>query len=248
MIMLGNVKNIKEEGIIIHSTDFREIDKKVDILFKSYGVVTAIAYGAKKSKKRFGGNLDPFNIVIFEISKSKQGFFIKEATIKKMYMDFRKRLLPLGILFNISKLLTSTPIQVHKKIYEVLSKILEKLEIEKEEQVIKYYIFFLVYFLKKEGILSLPYCSVCTKKEISFLINTGEHLEFLCNSCKTHNDQALTDSTRDDFKFLVICLRNDKRFNEINLPYQIYENIEKILHDYIKKHFGISLPNLKLFS
>ncbi len=59
--------NIKDYGVILRTLNYGELDKLVYIFLQNHGIVKAIAYGAKKSKKRFGGNLEPYNLLFFNI-------------------------------------------------------------------------------------------------------------------------------------------------------------------------------------
>jgi DNA repair protein RecO (recombination protein O) len=51
------------EAIVLHAGDFQESDRLVTFFTRDFGKVRGIAKGAKKSKKRFGGNLEPFSHV-----------------------------------------------------------------------------------------------------------------------------------------------------------------------------------------
>jgi DNA repair protein RecO (recombination protein O) len=55
------------EAIILESRDFLESDKIVCALSKEQGLITAIAKGAHRSKRRFPGTLEPFCEVVLEI-------------------------------------------------------------------------------------------------------------------------------------------------------------------------------------
>ncbi len=51
------------EALILRAVDFGESDKIVHLLTPETGRITAIAKGAKRSVKRFGGTLDFFNLL-----------------------------------------------------------------------------------------------------------------------------------------------------------------------------------------
>ncbi len=50
-------------AIVLRSWPFGESDKIVSFLTESYGKVTGIAKGAKRSRRRFANTLEPFNLV-----------------------------------------------------------------------------------------------------------------------------------------------------------------------------------------
>ena len=49
------------EAIILRYTNYGEADRIVTLLTKEHGVCSAFARNARKSKRRFGGSLQPFN-------------------------------------------------------------------------------------------------------------------------------------------------------------------------------------------
>jgi DNA repair protein RecO (recombination protein O) len=59
------------EAIILHTTDFQESDKIVHALTREHGLISAIAKGAHRSKKRFPGTLEPFCEVNLEVHQGR---------------------------------------------------------------------------------------------------------------------------------------------------------------------------------
>lgn len=235
------LNSIKDEGIILSARNFRENDKILDIFLANNGVISAVAFGAKKSKKRFGGNLDPYNLANFEIIYSKKGFYLKEVSVKKIFTKIKKNIKTLTILFNLTKLLISKPLNVGKSIYTGLYRLIMKLERESVD-VVKYYLFFLIYFLKKEGFISTSHCYICDSNEIKNLIYENEALLFICQKCNKLSNQSLTEEELD---FLKTCLNGDKSFQYKSYKASTLSNIELLLIDYIKKHFSITLDKIE---
>ncbi|MBU5636935.1 DNA repair protein RecO [Geomonas sp. Red69] len=54
------MKNAEAEGIVLRLTDFGEADRIVTLFTLEQGKLQGVARGAKRSKKRFAGALDPF--------------------------------------------------------------------------------------------------------------------------------------------------------------------------------------------
>jgi DNA repair protein RecO (recombination protein O) len=67
------MNRLTTDAIILHSVDFLESDKIVYSLTREKGIVHAIAKGAKRSKKRFPGTLEPFCEVAMEIFVKREG-------------------------------------------------------------------------------------------------------------------------------------------------------------------------------
>jgi DNA repair protein RecO (recombination protein O) len=233
--------NIKSEGIILKAVNFREIDKKIDILFPNGNLIQAIAFGAKKSKKRFGGNLEPYNLVKFELQKHKSFYVVKEALTKVIFFNLKKNLQTLKILFNITTLLTSKTLDIHKDVYKALLKLLFKLD-EAKEKPIKYYLFFLIYFLKKEGFLSLPLCFTCGNENIEYIKIDEEAIIFYCSKCNL--EKSLTNLSPESIIFFKTCISGDRKFLELSLKKNSYLEVEEVLLKYIQNHFQLNLEKI----
>ncbi len=64
-------------ALILNVGKFREYDAWVRLLTRQSGICTAFAFGASKSRRRFAGCLDVFNIVHVTIEKSRKNSFLQ---------------------------------------------------------------------------------------------------------------------------------------------------------------------------
>lgn len=63
----------KTDGVVIHRVDFKESDLIVTLYTADLGKVTGIAKGAKRSKRRFVNNLQPFSYIRIVFSEGRGG-------------------------------------------------------------------------------------------------------------------------------------------------------------------------------
>jgi len=83
----------KCEALIIKKTEYGESDYLVTLFTNSYGKVKALARNAKKSKKRFGGRLEPFLHLNAEISFNENKFnILNDVSIEKAYSSIMNSL------------------------------------------------------------------------------------------------------------------------------------------------------------
>ncbi len=68
---------MQDIALILNTGKFREYDAWVRLLTRQSGICTAFAFGASKSRRRFTGCLDSFNIVNFSIEKSRKKDFLQ---------------------------------------------------------------------------------------------------------------------------------------------------------------------------
>ncbi len=78
-------------SIILKKTDRGEADELVTFLSRDCGWMTGIAKNSKKSRVRFGGNLEPFTIVDLNLRHRKRDEFvwIDEASILRTFTNIR---------------------------------------------------------------------------------------------------------------------------------------------------------------
>ena len=72
-----------DEAIVLRIGKFRETDLWVRFLSREKGLVTAFAFGGSRSRRRFTGCLDVFNVISVSVSSSRDGRFLnmREATL-----------------------------------------------------------------------------------------------------------------------------------------------------------------------
>lgn len=86
------------DAIILHTADFLESDKIVYALSREQGLITAIAKGAHRSRKRFPGTLEPFCEVCLEMHKGRGADLqrIESAVLINAHFGIREDLSLLG--------------------------------------------------------------------------------------------------------------------------------------------------------
>jgi len=88
------MNRLSTDAIILNSIDFLESDKVICALTRDKGIVHAIAKGAKRSKKRFPGTLEPFCEVSMEIFVKREGDLhrIESAQLIDAHLGIREDL------------------------------------------------------------------------------------------------------------------------------------------------------------
>lgn len=79
------------EGLILKVGRFREIDCWVRFFSPNHGLVTAVAFGGAKSRRRFCGCLDALNSVLFKVRffPAKGRHVLEEATLLRGFSRLR---------------------------------------------------------------------------------------------------------------------------------------------------------------
>ncbi|MBP6887208.1 MAG: DNA repair protein RecO [Oscillospiraceae bacterium] len=87
---------MKTEGLILRTQDYKESDKLLTILTKDAGVVTAYAGGASKLKNRFSCCASPLCYAEFVLFKNREKYTVDNAEPKELFFRIRQDLTSLS--------------------------------------------------------------------------------------------------------------------------------------------------------
>lgn len=87
------MRTLRSEALILRAVDFGESDRIVHLLTPDTGRITAIAKGAKRSVKRFGGTLDFFNLLKVQLVQRRphQMARLEQTRLLRTYEGLRTR-------------------------------------------------------------------------------------------------------------------------------------------------------------
>lgn len=244
--MLNN--ELKDYGSILRVSNYRETDKLLHIFLQNYGIITAFAYGAKNSKKRFGGNLEPYQLQFFNISQKKQNYILNEVKVTKLFLEIRKNLTSIEMLQNISKLLTKIPFIESKITFKYYYFLLTKLNYPKNnEDMFKAYYLFITFLLSKEGFFPKKHsCFKCESRgSTHFFVSNFNEAHFLCDSCLTDVDFNSTLVDEETSNFIKYCITSPKTLFNTSFTAKTYFTLSKILNTLIIENFHISLAKIE---
>ncbi len=85
------MNNCRTRGLVLSVSDHSESDKIVTFYSPDIGKATAIAKGAKRSKKRFVNKLEEFSLLQMDYTPSKRDslLFLKEAELDNAFITLR---------------------------------------------------------------------------------------------------------------------------------------------------------------
>ena len=146
---------LRGKGIIIAKKDIEEADRYITIFMEDYGKVSAVIKGIRKSKKRDKTAVDILSLTDFQFYKKNDSLVISNFSTVKDYIGIKSDIDKINIAFYIFSILNQILVENgrNRKIYEVLEKTLDYLNISSDER--KNYLlilFFLNTIIKEEGI------------------------------------------------------------------------------------------------
>lgn len=123
-----------DTALVLRVGKFKETDLWVRLLTRQRGVLTAFAFGGSRSRRRFTGCLDSFNIITVHATTSRNGAFLnlEEATLlfgpSRLRRDWQRQ----GMLANCTRFLEAVLDQGQSdgadNLFELMRELLELLE------------------------------------------------------------------------------------------------------------------------
>ncbi|WP_315283485.1 DNA repair protein RecO [Fusobacterium hwasookii] len=146
---------LRGKGIIIAKKDIEEADRYITIFMEDYGKVSTVIKGIRKSKKRDKTAVDILSLTDFQFYKKNDSLVVSNFSTVKDYIGIKSDIDKINIAFYIFSILNQILVENgrNRKIYEVLEKTLDYLNISSDER--KNYLlilFFLNTIIKEEGI------------------------------------------------------------------------------------------------
>lgn len=77
-------RSFEDDAVLLRAVDYRDTDRILTLYLRQGGRISAIARGARASKRRFGGSLQPFAQLRVEYSPGRDMATLRGSTITKM--------------------------------------------------------------------------------------------------------------------------------------------------------------------
>ena len=224
---------LRGNGIVISKKDIEEADRYITIFMEDYGKVSTVIKGIRKSKKRDKTAVDILSLTDFQFYKKNDSLIISNFSTIKDYIGIKSDIDKINIAFYIFSILNQILVENgrNRKIYEVLEKTLNYLDVSNDER--KNYLlilYFLYIIIKEEGIsiennndIGELQVEVQTQRKVEIDDNVKKILQYLFkdNLKVVINDEKYKI---DYIKKAILVLENYINYNlDINI------NAKKIL-------------------
>lgn len=243
----------KTEAVILNSFDFGESDRIISFYTRGHGKIKGIAKGARRSRKRFVGNLDVLSRItlIFFRNEKSELVRIEDATLIDGFQSLKSdidRLSQACYLLELVSEMTREG-QVTPGVFELLLDFIRMLDAGQDPGVIIR--FFEIKLLSILGYL--PYlegCVVCKEAfdglaKLSFCSEKGGAV---CGRCSA-GVGGLINMTAGTAKFLGAAEKLDPdKLTRLKPSTVFLDESERLLDDFIKYQIGHELKTKKFLS
>ena len=231
----------KVKGIIISESNYSETSKLLNIFTKEYGLISAIAKGAKRLKSPLRSVTSKLTYAEFQLNY-KEGKLsnLLVADVINPFNEIKKDLLKISYASFLLELTSQVAKQTNEKdLFDILEASLIKIE-EGYDPMIITNILELKY-LDYLGIKpELNSCAVCgSTKVLTVSTNKGG---FVCTNC--HRNEKIVD--KKTIKVLRMLYYVDiSKISKIELNDNTKEEIDTFINEYYDRYTGLYLKRKK---
>lgn len=185
------------EAIVLRTYNLAEADKIVVCLTKDFGVIRAVAKGAKRLKSRFGAGLEPSTILALSYfeKEGRELVSLRQTEIIRSHFKLAQSAEVVAASAYMSELVMefSPPCEPNERVFRMVRAVLEALERSPEDlfAVMRY---FEIWILKLSGFY--PDLRVCTQCGKHLGDSSGELLVLDqglgCGLCAYRSDKKLS--------------------------------------------------------
>jgi len=239
-------------AIILNSLDYSESDRILSFYTLEHGKITGIAKGARRSRKRFVGNIEPASLIdlVFFHNDRSDMVRVEDATLVDAHSSLKSDIDKLYQACYMLELVAEMTREGQRipGVYHLLKEFLKLLEAGAGDSALRY---FEIRLLSMLGYLPhLDGCVVCRGP-----FNTHERLFFsaekggaLCKNCSTTaaNIAGISAGTA---RLLSMAARLDTdKLSRIKPGPAFFEESEEILYDFIKYQIGKELKTKRFIT
>ena len=234
----------KGRGIVLSRKLSGEADYICSIFTKESGRDIFIFKGLKKSKKR-SPSASESGSVLDLFYYAREGVPLKTVSqfdIVSTPSEIKKSAQKIFALYCILEIADKTTGcgDADEGIYNLLAAALKSLS--KAEEVINFTLFFIIQYLKIQGILpQFSQCSSCGDPDFRSYSLTAKNLKILCPCCCSREDKVLHRSSLDFIK-----LSMNQKYSSINhtqFPFENMAGLLNVLTDFIEQYFSIKIKS-----
>ncbi|MBU0475853.1 MAG: DNA repair protein RecO [Bacteroidetes bacterium] len=207
-------KIIKSKAFVLNKLDFGDSSKIVNFYSEEFGRVAGIIKGARSSKSKIGKVVDVLNLVeiIFYKKDSRDLQIVSQADLISHYPNIKSDLEKVKYASAIIELVLKLTREndAHKRLFNGIVKILNRLDIEETEPILLFAMFY-KFFIEEIGYgIESEHCSHCNSElSLSKEVLYNYELGFMCSSCG--KDHLVTYKFSPELFNKVICLSNRKK-------------------------------------
>jgi DNA repair protein RecO (recombination protein O) len=239
------VERFEEQALVLTTIDYGDADRLVTLFTRGRGKLTAFAAGARKSKRRFAGALQPFTLIRAQLVERRGDTFrLDQADIRCVFHRIREELTLIARALYCVELCRELvrDREPHPELFSLLLEYLEKLD--QKEAGPSSLIAFELSALAHAGLMPrLDRCTLCGADPGESPRFDPEHGGAVCDSCRTRAHYAVAVPPQ-----LVRSICALQKGDRTPLPAGIRQRARELLNLFISHHLGRQLRSVEFMA
>ncbi|TSC93057.1 MAG: DNA repair protein RecO (recombination protein O) [Candidatus Berkelbacteria bacterium Licking1014_7] len=228
--------NIKTKGIVVARRDFSESDRLIWIFTEDFGLVQALARGARKILARLNGHLELANLAKFHFYKGKTFYTIIDAQVINNFSKVKNDLKNASLIYHFLELVKIF-LPLGEKHPAVLGHLSDSIEILGRQNHSVAKIFFELQFVSELGFKpEMHECVICQKR-LALGKNFFSFLQggILCSDCSVADKSSFGVSDNCIKLIRWIAIENISTLKKLeNIPDNLIQETDRILEGYLE--------------
>jgi DNA repair protein RecO (recombination protein O) len=242
------LKTYKAKGIVCSNTKLGEADKIISV-YTDLGLIRAVAKGARKTKSKFGGRLEPLSFVDLVLYKGKNLDTVTQVELVRPFNKIRTNLQLLSVALTMTGFIEkSAEHESHPgELVEIILKSIERIESGFPPELSL--VVFMAAALSRLGyIFNLDCCVRCSGRLKSVSVFGIDSGGFLCGNC-SNLDQWMIELNKESGRLLTELINGSfGDINADNYSAQSIKQISKVFEAFIKYHLDINLKSFRFLT
>lgn len=245
----------RTECIILKTLDFGESDRITTLYSPDRGLFTAIAKGAKQSKKRFVNKLEEFSLldISYRPAKHNRLYFLQEAELKEAFLSLRThwQQYSAAMLACEFVLCFTREHDPDRRIFSLLHWVLKSLH--HGSSPLPSLVFFLLHLLNACGYRpELNRCVICScspenNRKRNFVFQPGGSL--VCNHCSNKAEQYRFPLSLQGLRFLQTAQKmTSEKMQRLKMPEPVASECLFVLYSYSRYLLQSDIHSWKFFA
>lgn len=237
----------RSRGVVLRSRNLGEADKIVKFFTERYGKISGVIKGARRIKSRYGGDIQPLNLVnLIYFDRENKGLVNINScetiiSFHKIREDFERLSRGLYIVELIDLVLKER--QRNKNIFDLMTRIISSIEASGLERIDALLRIFEIRILSLIGYR--PRLDQCVK--CNHLVQDKDIFNFsylfggiLCDRC-SKDSQDVLKITPGVLNFIKKAMVVDlERVTRLKLNLELNRELSRLINTYIEVHLGRS--------
>ena len=234
-------------GLVINAMPMGEYDKRITLLTKERGKITAFARGARRPNSQLLAATNPFSFGEFEVFEGRSTYTVAKASISNYFrtLAFDPQAAYYGFYFLEFAEYYCQENNDEKEMLKLLYQTLRALESDRYDNRLVRAVFELKALAVNGEAPNVFGCLSCGKKEELFYFSAKRN-GMVCKECGRIAEDVykLTESTVYTMQYIVAS--EISKLYSFKVSEQVLTELQKVMMQYMKLHVNHSFKSLKI--